>query len=148
MQPVGGSKEFLTNSDIIKTLLTSDQIQLWITQYQDQVFPPMLEDAEQRCVIFLYGSSASLSRKLKPPHKREASDPSVDPDQPMDILHMDLTTARKKFPDKPEIQTCCDDPNHQTYAVITATYLPLKMLGNEEDGMFTFSTTTHKLPTQ
>jgi hypothetical protein len=141
MQTVGGTKEFLTNTEIIKTLLTPNQIQLWIAKYETQVLPKMLEDQEQRCVIFLYGSSASLTRKLK-------IEDANDSDRPMDILHMDLNTARKKFPDKPEIQACCDDPNHQTYAVITATYLPLKMLGNEEDGMYPFAITTHQLPTK
>ncbi len=151
MQPIGNSKEFLSNKEVITQLLTPAMVDYWIHLYGDRIKKPMLDDPQQRCVVLLYGSSASLGRNLQASQKLidgvSVTDVKMSSltyaDHPVDILHMDLKTALRKFPDKPEIQACVDDLTHQSYVVITGTYLPLKMLGNDEDGMYPFAVTTH-----
>jgi hypothetical protein len=105
----------------------------------------MLQNNHKRCVILLYGSSASLTRKLQASQKLMATSEQNEVDQPMDILHLDLTTAIKKFPNQPKLIACRDDPDNLSYTIITASYLPLRMLGNEEDGMFPFGMHNFKL---
>ena len=116
----------------IYQLLTPQRIEEWISFYHKRIYPPMIEDELCRCVILLYGSTASLTRKLK----------GSQNDEPSDIIHMSLPEARRKFPNKEQLKI---SPKDNIFTVIIATYLPLKMLGNDDDGMYTFSMTNHPL---